>query len=197
METNIFATAFYEFIVAMAEQNRVRRRLPSDAEFLLDYMEGLPSDDSDSDFDGYDGLINDDDYLPVLPLQENFENSSSQNYFSTSNTLIPTMHFPDTIVSGLASCSSCILTTTTTTITTTYPVSLTPTTSYTYPIPSIPATAYSLSCSVTSHNTPATTDIIYTLPSNNTPTLTTSQTTVSNSNTTLTSNYVIMSSTEV
>ena len=113
----------------MAEQNRVRRRLPSDAEFLLDYMEGLPSDDSDSDFDSYDGLISDDDYLPVLPLQQNFENSSSQNYFSTSNTLIPTMHFPDTIVSGLASCSSCILTTTTTT----YPVPLTPTTSYTYP----------------------------------------------------------------
>ena len=176
----------------------MRRRLPSDAEFLLDYMEGLPSYDSDSDFDGYDGLINDDDYLPVLPLQENFENSSSQNYFSTSNTLIPTMHFPDTIVSGLASCSSCILTTTTTT----YPVPLTPTTSYTYPIPSIPATAYTtpypvLSPPVTSHNTPATTDIIYTLPSNNTPTLTTSQTTVSNSNTTLTSKYVIMSSTEV
>ena len=29
------------------------RFLPSNPNFLLNYLEGLPSDDSDSDFDGY------------------------------------------------------------------------------------------------------------------------------------------------
>ena len=36
------------------------RFLPSDPNFLLNYLEGLPSDESDSEFDGY---VDDDDVL--------------------------------------------------------------------------------------------------------------------------------------
>ena len=41
-------------------RNRLQNTyLPSDPNFLLDYMAGLASDDSDDDFDGY--LLSDDE----------------------------------------------------------------------------------------------------------------------------------------
>ena len=37
----------------MAQSKRRNEQLPADPEFLLECMDGIPSEDSDDDFDGY------------------------------------------------------------------------------------------------------------------------------------------------
>ena len=61
--------------------------IPADPDHMLEFMEGLQSDDSDSDFDGYDGQIEDDDYLAITPLNSTDSTSSFQNLPSTSPML--------------------------------------------------------------------------------------------------------------
>ena len=69
------------------------RRLPSDPEFLLEYMDGIPSDDSDDDFDGYVDnpvIVNDgfdtsvnssfQNYSPSGPSTSSFQNYSFDTY---------------------------------------------------------------------------------------------------------------------
>ena len=63
----------------MARSNSTSQRLPADLEFLLEYMDGIPSEDSDDEFDGY--VDN-----PTI-LNNGNETSSFQNY-SNSTSLI-------------------------------------------------------------------------------------------------------------
>ena len=78
----------------MAESRRNNRLLPSNPEFLLEYMDLMPSDDSsDDDFDGYidNPVIVADGYepQPSSAMNSSFENypstSSFENYPSTSS----------------------------------------------------------------------------------------------------------------
>ena len=39
--------------VEMSKRADLSRKLPSDAQYLLEYMDTVPSDSSDDDFDGY------------------------------------------------------------------------------------------------------------------------------------------------
>ena len=64
----------------MAESYIKNERLPSDPEFLLEYMDGIPSEDSDDDFDGY--VDN-----PVI-LNDREATSSFQNYTSVPDDRI-------------------------------------------------------------------------------------------------------------
>ena len=63
----------------MARSNSTSQRLPADLKFLLKYMDGIPSKDSDDEFDGYV-------YNPTI-LNNGNETSSFQNY-SNSTSLI-------------------------------------------------------------------------------------------------------------
>ena len=64
----------------MARSNSTSQRLPADPEFLLEYIDGIPSEDSDDEFDGY--VDN-----PTI-LNVGNETSSFQNY-SNSTSPVP------------------------------------------------------------------------------------------------------------
>ena len=87
----------------MATNKERLQRIPADPDYILDFMEGLPSDDSDSDFDGYDGQIEDDDYLPITPLDNSESTSSFQNLPTSSSQDTATSSFlnlpHDTLIS--------------------------------------------------------------------------------------------------
>ena len=51
-----------EVSMARSSSRLSRTYLPSDPDFLLEYMAGIASDDSDDDFDGY--LLSDEDPEP-------------------------------------------------------------------------------------------------------------------------------------
>ena len=67
----------------MAQSKRKNKWLPADPEFLLEYIDGIPSEDSDDDFDGY--IDN-----PVI-LNDGEATSSFQNY--TRYSLIPSCKY--------------------------------------------------------------------------------------------------------
>ena len=64
----------------MAQSNKRNELLPADPEFLLEYMDGIPSEDSNDDFDGYvDNPVN---------LNDGETTSSFQNYTSVPDDTI-------------------------------------------------------------------------------------------------------------
>ena len=72
----------------MVQSNRRNERLPADPEFLLEYMDGIPNEDSDDDFDGY--VDN-----PVI-LNDEEATSSFQSYTSVPNdTTLQVLAPPD------------------------------------------------------------------------------------------------------
>ena len=99
----------------MSSGRRVSRFLPSDPQFLLEYIDAAPSDESDSELDWYDDEqdeSNDDNEhlddtsidaapasshtrvcnnLPSTSTSVQSLTSSSQNFPTTSPTVLPTM----------------------------------------------------------------------------------------------------------
>ena len=72
----------YRFKVLMACNNS-SSYIPSDQEFLLNYFDHLPSDDSDSDFDGYvDDSASEDEESPTDQLTS-FPDKTSTSFPST------------------------------------------------------------------------------------------------------------------
>ena len=65
--------------------NNSSRDIPSDPEFILNYFDNLPSDESDSDFDGYvDDSASDDEESPT-----DHHHSLSNKTSTSSITSVP------------------------------------------------------------------------------------------------------------
>ena len=47
-----FCICHYELKLTMTRSNSTSQHLPADPEFLLEYMDSIPSEDSDDEFDG-------------------------------------------------------------------------------------------------------------------------------------------------